>query len=308
MRAPAKINLELAVGRPGEDGYHPLATVFQAVSLYDEVTADDAPAGSFSVRVEGPGARRVPTGDGNLAVRAARAVAQLAEAERVDGLGVRLTVDKRIPVAGGMAGGSADAAAAIVACDALWGLQLSRSEMLEVAAGLGADVPFALLGGTAVGSGRGDRLTRALCHGSWHWVLLVAAGELSTPAVFGELDRLREGRAVMEPQLAPALMKALRSGDAAALGAALTNDLQVAAVSLRPELDLVLEQARVVGAAGVTISGSGPTVAVLGEDEEHAGELALALADAPGVARVIQVRGPVPGCRLIDQAARFETV
>lgn len=304
VRAPAKINLELVVGLPTEDGFHPLATVFQAVGLYDDVTATHGPGGTVTVDVVGADASAVPTDGSNLAVRAARAVAALSGPETEPELGAHLLIDKRIPVAGGMAGGSADAAGAIVACDALWGLDLSKEQMVEVAAGLGSDVPFALLGGTAVGMGRGDRLTPALSHGSWHWVLLVSESSLSTPRVYGELDRLRAGRLLTEPRVSAAVMKALRSGDAGELGAALANDLQPAAVSLHPELDLLLEHASGVGAAGVVVSGSGPTVAVLAEDEQHAAELAIALSDAPGVKRVLRAHGPVPGCRVVDLAAR----
>jgi 4-diphosphocytidyl-2-C-methyl-D-erythritol kinase len=300
VRAPAKVNLHLSVGAPDDEGYHPLATVFQAVGLHDEVTATRAPGGTFTVEVSGVDAARVPGDSTNLAVRAARAVARTAGPDDEPDLGVHLHIRKQIPVAGGMAGGSADAAAALLACDALWGLELPRDQLADLGAGLGADVPFMLLGGTAVGLGRGDRLTPALSRGSWSWVLLVSGAELSTPAVYGELDRLRHGRAVVEPRVSDPLMQALRSGDPAALGASLHNDLQVAAVSLLPELDQLLET--VVDAA--PMGGSGPTVAVLAEDDQHAAELAVALADAPGVARVLRASGPVPGCRLVDGGVR----
>ena len=300
VRAPAKINLQLSVGAPGRDGYHDLATVFQAVDLYDEVTATPAPGGEFTVEVVGADATRVPGDGDNLAVRAARALVDAVGPETAPRLGVHLHIRKRIPVAGGMAGGSADAAAALLACDTLWGLDLDRAQLRDVAARLGSDVPFALLGGTAVGMGRGERLTPALSRPGWHWVLLVSEGELSTPAVYGELDRLRAGRVLMEPRVSEPLMQALRTGDASRLGGTLHNDLQQAAVSLRPDLDLLLEQVGAVSPAGVLVCGSGPTVAVLAEDEQHASELALVLADVPGVSRVLRASGPVAGCRVLD--------
>ncbi len=304
VRAPAKVNLHLSVGVPDDEGYHPLATVFQAVGLYDEVTATRAPGGTFTVEVSGVDAARVPCDGTNLAVRAARAVARTAGADDEPDLGVHLHVRKQIPVAGGMAGGSADAAAALLACDALWGLDLPRAQLADLGAGLGSDVPFMLLGGTAVGLGRGDRLTPALTRGGWSWVLLVSTSELSTPAVYAELDRLRAGRAVIEPRVSDPLMQALRSGDPAALGASLHNDLQVAAVSLLPELDQLLETVLDAAPMGALVSGSGPTVAVLAEDDQHAAELAVALGEAPGVARVLRATGPVPGCRLVDGGVR----
>lgn len=300
VRAPAKINLQLSVGGPGRDGYHRLATVFHAVGLYDDVTATRAPAGTFTVEVSGVDAAHVPSDGTNLAVRAARALHGAAGPESATDLGVHLSIRKTIPVAGGMAGGSADAAAALLACDALWGLDLDRAQLAELAAGLGADVPFALLGGTALGAGRGDRLTPALGRGSWHWVLLVSTATLSTPAVYDELDRLRAGRVLVEPKVSDGLMHALRSGDATALGRSLHNDLQHAAVSLLPELDQLLEFVAATAPAGAVVSGSGPTVAVLAEDDQHAAELAMALADAPGVSRVLRASGPVPGCRVVD--------
>ena len=277
VRAPAKVNLQLSVGPPGEDGFHPLATVFQAVGVHDEVTAARAPGGSFTVEVNGVDAAMVPGDGSNLAVRAARALLVAAGSETAPRLGVHLSIRKQIPVAGGMAGGSADAAAALLACDALWGLQLARGQLLDVAATLGSDVPFALLGGTAVGLGRGDRLTPALSRGGWHWVLLVSRSALSTPSVYGELDRLRAGRPQVEPRVSDSLM---------------------------PELDMLLEHVHSAAPAGALVSGSGPTVAVLAEDDQHAAELAVALADAPGVGRVLRASGPVPGCRVVDHGLR----
>ncbi len=296
VRVPAKVNLGLAVGGPRPDGYHDLATVFHAVSLYDDLTATLRDDDGVTVRVEGVQATLVPEDESNLAVRAVRLLAERMGIEA----GVDLHIRKGIPVAGGMAGGSADAAAALVACDALWNLGLPRSEMLELAAELGSDVSFALLGGTAIGTGRGERLTPALARGDYHWVIALAEFGLSTPAVYGELDRLRARRVLPEPRVPDRLMKALRSGDPQALGDSLSNDLQPAACSLAPSLTDTLAVGRDYGALGGLVSGSGPTVFFLARDTEHALDLAVALT-ASGTARdVRRVHGPVPGARLAD--------
>jgi 4-diphosphocytidyl-2-C-methyl-D-erythritol kinase len=213
---------------------------------------------------------------------------------------VHLLIRKAIPVAAGLAGGSADAAAALVACDALWNAGLDRAELAELGAGLGSDVPFALLGGTAVGLGRGERLTPALARGRFEWVFAVADEGLATTDVYAELDRIRKDRVMAEPRVDDAVMSALRSGRPAALGEALCNDLQPAAVSLRPGLMRVLEAGEEYGALGSVVSGSGPTVALLARDAEHAIDLAVALT-ASGVCRTVKrAYGPVPGARLVD--------
>ena len=188
VRAPGKVNLYLAVGSLDDDGFHDVRTVLQAVSLYDELTASPADAGTVALTIEGEGAKTLSADEGNLAVRAARLLA--ASAEVTDG--VQMVLRKSIPVAAGMAGGSADAAAALVACDALWGTELSRQQLESLAAELGSDVPFSLVGGTALGTGRGDVLSPVLSRGTYHWVFAIADGELSTPAVYAELDRYRE--------------------------------------------------------------------------------------------------------------------
>lgn len=294
VRAPAKINLALCVGAVRDDGYHDLATVFHAVSLFEDVVAE--PADVLEVEVRGPYAGAVPPGAGNLAYRAA---ALLAERTGVSD-GVRLTVTKDVPVAAGMAGGSADAAAALVACDALWQTGLSREELRAIGAELGSDVPFAMLGGTALGTGRGEQLTPALARGDYHWVLALSEGTLSTPDVYAECDRLREGRVVPEPRVPDAMMQALRSGDAEALGRALVNDLQPAACSLMPELERTLEVGSDYGAFGGVVSGSGPTVAFLVRDTEHALDLSVALSASGAAGAVRRVHGPVPGARLVE--------
>lgn len=295
VRVPAKVNLQLSVGPLRDDGYHDLVTVFHSVSLFDEVTV--RPADRASVRVTGQDASQVPAGRTNLAARAARALA--AAVKRRGQSGVQIEIRKRIPIAAGLAGGSADAAATLVACNELWKTGLTLAELSEIAAGLGSDVPFALLGGTAIGQGRGERLTAALAAGTYHWVLAFATGGLSTPDVYAACDRLRATAVVAPPELSTGLMAALRSGDPAAIGPRLSNDLQPAAVSLRPDLRRALAAGEENGALGAVVSGSGPTCAFLAADAGRAGELAVALTGA-GVCRgVVRVQGPAPGAAVV---------
>jgi 4-diphosphocytidyl-2-C-methyl-D-erythritol kinase len=355
------VNLQLAVGPLRADGYHELVTVFHAVSLFDEVTV--RPADRTSVRVSGADAAAVPSGRANLAVRAAAALARVAR-PRGASSAVAIEIRKRIPVAAGLAGGSADAAAALVACNELWQAGLSAAELSAVAAGVGSDVAFALLGGTAVGRGRGEQVTVALAAGTYHWVLAFSSGGLSTPEVYAACDRLRAARAAraagpaagpgrvraagpraaltaspvagaagghgvspvassaggrgMErvagtaagegaadapaPRLSTELMAALRSADPAAVGPLLTNDLEPAALSLRPALRRTLSAGRELGAIGAMVSGSGPTCAFLAADARHARDLAVSLTGA-GVCRgVAGVHGPVHGATVIPAA------
>jgi len=295
VRAPGKVNLALCVGGPGADGFHAIATVFQAVSLHDDVTAFSDPGAGITITISGEGAGIVPTDDTNLAWRAAELLAQHAGVDA----DVRLHLSKGIPVAGGMAGGSADAAATLVACDSLWGTALSREAMHVLAARLGSDVPFALRGGTALGLGRGDQLTSVLARGSFHWVFALADGGLSTPAVYEQLDTVRGDLVVPEPRVPDVLLTALSSGDPVVLGGALVNDLQPAAVRLRPELRQVLEAGTEAGALGGIVSGSGPTCAFLARDHEHALDIAVRLTSY-GVCRTLRAaQGPVAGTRII---------
>ena len=304
VRVPAKINLQLSVGPPRPDGYHGLVTVFHAISLFDEVTV--VPANVDSVTVSGEGAAHVPENGDNLALRAVRALrAELAErggAAGASGAGVAVTIAKRIPVAGGMAGGSADAAAALVACNKLWDAGLSQAELCEVGSTVGSDVAFAVLGGTAVGRGRGEQLTPALvAPAQYHWVIALADGHLSTPAVYGALDRLRAGQEIPEPELSNELMTALRSGDAERLGAAISNDLQAPAISLFPALRKTLSAGREFAALGALVSGSGPTCYFLGRDEGHATDLAVSLSGAGVCRSVATATGPAAGASVITR-------
>ncbi len=295
VRAPAKINLALKVGPPRRDGYHPLATVYQAVSLYDEVHAAWADPDEFEVTVSGENAHLVPTDDTNLAIRAARLLARTHGAH--DSLGVSLSIKKAIPVSGGLAGGSSNGAAALLACAALWDLDLSPDSLRVLAAELGSDVPFALLGGTALGSGRGEQVAPALARGTYHWVLAFGHHGLSTPAVYQHFDRLHPKAAA--PAVPDALMNALRSGDPAELGRALVNDLEPAALDLQPQLRRTLETGREYGALGALVSGSGPTCAFLVGSESAAMDLSVSLS-ADGVCRSARrAVGPVSGARLV---------
>jgi 4-diphosphocytidyl-2-C-methyl-D-erythritol kinase len=311
-RVPAKVNLQLSVGPPRADGYHDLVTVFHALALFDEVTV--APAETDSVRVSGEGAASVPLDGDNLAVRAVAALTDAVGPGCRDEPGVAIEIRKRIPVAAGLAGGSADAAGALVACNELWGTGLSQQELVEVAARVGSDVAFALLGGTAIGLGRGEQVTPALVAGTYHWVLAFAAEQLSTAAVYAACDRLRASQADRdEPtaaaagswgaQLSTALMAALRSGDPAEVGPLLVNDLEPAAISLLPRLRRALAAGREHGALGAIVSGSGPTCAYLARDGAHARDLAVALTSAGVCRSVVSVTGPAPGATVLSPAA-----
>jgi 4-diphosphocytidyl-2-C-methyl-D-erythritol kinase len=306
VRVPAKINLQLSVGPPRADGYHDLVTVFHAVSLFDEVTV--APADKTTIAVTGEDAAQVPADRANLAWRAASA---LAKATGQRGAAVGIEIRKRIPVAAGLAGGSADAAATLVACNELWQTGLSSRELADLAATLGSDVPFALVGGTAVGRGRGEQLTPALAAGTYHWALAFGHEGLSTSQVYATCDRLRAARVAAgdqpepgEPELSHALMTALRSGDPEQVGPLLTNDLQPAALSLQPALRRTLTAGREHGALGGIVSGSGPTCAFLARDAARARDLAVALTGSGVCRTVARASGPAPGAVVVRDRDR----
>ena len=293
VRVPAKVNVQLAVGAARPDGFHDLANVFLAVGLYDEVTV--TPADELRVTCAGPDADQVPLDRTNLAARAA---VTLAERRGIDPA-VHLHIAKDIPVAGGMAGGSADGAGALVACDALWGTEASREELLDICAELGSDVPFSLVGGAALGTGRGEKLNVLEVGGTFHWVFAMAERGLSTPAVFREFDRLGEGADIPEPVASRELLDARAKGDPDALAAAVSNDLQPAALSLFPELADTLAAGRTAGALAALVSGSGPTTAFLARDPESAAKVAAALGSS-GTCRTVRVTsGPVPGATVL---------
>lgn len=298
VRAPGKVNVFLKVGQLQADGYHDVAIAYQAVSLYEEVRVSPAP--DFRVTVSGSvELSRVPTDETNIAVTAAKLLAAHAGYRG----GVRIDIEKHVPVTGGMGGGSADAAATLVACDALWGTDVPRDELLELARRLGADVPFALTGGTAIGTGRGDELSPALAQGTFHWVFALADFGLSTPQVYAELDahRARHVPDIGMPEPSPTVdadvLQAIRAGDPRMLAEAMHNDLQAAALHLSPGLGRTLELGESNGALAGIVSGSGPTVAFLAADHEAALELQVALSAAR--LEVVRATGPVHGARVV---------
>jgi 4-diphosphocytidyl-2-C-methyl-D-erythritol kinase len=295
VRVPAKVNLHLHVGPVRNDGYHELVTVYHAISLYDELSARRGDR--LTLTMEGEGTGELTLDEDNLVLRAARALARHTQREPLG----RLHLRKQIPVAAGLAGGSADAAAALVACDALWGTDLGRDELATVARSLGSDVPFLVLGGTALGTGRGERVSPVLASGhSWHWVVAIAAGGLATPTVYRELDRMRDYGAAPAPVGAPdRLLAALRQRDPTVLAAALGNDLQPAAMALRPELRRTLDAGHYAGALAGMISGSGPTCVFLASDVRHAESLAKELVDSGSCRAAQPAYGPVAGARVV---------
>ncbi|MDQ0029239.1 4-(cytidine 5'-diphospho)-2-C-methyl-D-erythritol kinase [Arthrobacter bambusae] len=302
VRAPGKVNVSLNVGPLRPDGYHSVASVYLAVSLYEEVAATSTEGPGITVSIDPASTLDldgvdIPLDERNLAYKAAAIMKDVSE----NATGVHLEITKRVPVAGGMGGGSADAAATLLACDALWNSGLSREELAHLAAELGADVPFSLLGGTAVGLGVGDELSPALAKAQMDWVLVCADYGLSTPEVFHTLDRLRttEGLEIPEPlEVDAKILQALRDGNPDALSKVLINDLQRASIELAPQLRDTIGIGESNGALAGIVSGSGPTVALLAhnpraaeglaEDLRHLGHNALA------------VHGPVPGARIIS--------
>ncbi len=295
VRVPGKVNLYLEVGDRRDDGYHELTTVFHAVSLLDEVTVSNA--GVLSLEMSGEGVESLPTDHRNLAWKAAELMAEhVGRAPDV-----AISIEKSIPVAGGMAGGSADAAAVLVAMNTLWELGVPRRDLHALAARLGSDVPFALHGGTALGTGRGEELATVLARNTCHWVLAFAAGGLSTPAVFAEIDRLRDSGRDQPPRLEDPepVLAALASGDPAELAPLLGNDLQPAALSLDPGLRRTLRAGTDAGALAGIVSGSGPTCAFLCASASAAIDVGAQLAGA-GVCRTVRVAsGPVHGARVV---------
>jgi len=294
VQVPAKVNLQLSVGPKKADGYHEVVTVFQAISLYDTIKI--SPSDQFQILIKGDYTNGVPLDQSNLVYKAVELMAEKFDTNKT----LEIEISKSIPVAGGMAGGSADAAGALLGIDQLFGLGLSRDELGEVARNLGSDVPFMLHGGTAVGRGHGDEITPALSRGTYHWVVAVSSNGLSTPSVYGECDRLRTGLDIKAPTLNDELLQALLSGDSTRVGKSLNNDLQAAACSLRPALRLILDTGQEYGALGGIVSGSGPSVAFLVADEDHSLDLAVALTSSGVVGSVARAQGPVPGAKVIS--------
>ncbi|CAQ04524.1 4-(cytidine 5'-diphospho)-2-C-methyl-D-erythritol kinase [Corynebacterium urealyticum] len=327
--AHGKINLHLGVGDVRPDGYHELETIFQAVSLTETVTLTAVPRGAEpELTVAGPDAHLVPRDPSNLAWRAVELVrdlwcerAGLLEDPAADPATraplVSIHIDKNVPVAGGMAGGSADAAAALVAAvEFYFGRQPlpyptprkavapSQAELLQIAATLGADVPFCVLGGTALGTARGDELISIMSQGPYHWAIATDKRGLSTPQVFAQLDRQREAartgnRPDIRAQGIEELMRALVTGDPHQLAPLLVNDLQAPAISLLPSLRQTLAVAKEAGALAAIVSGSGPSIAMLCEDEASAVEVATAVSVAGKASATVVTSSPAPGARVV---------
>jgi 4-diphosphocytidyl-2-C-methyl-D-erythritol kinase len=294
VKVPGKVNIYLGVGPREFSGYHELATIFQAVGIYDEVTV--SAADSLAISGLGPFADQIPTDETNLAWKAAELVARACGEEP----NIHIQIDKSIPIAAGMAGGSADAAAVLVACDAYWNAGIPRDQLDAMAATLGSDVPFTLHGGCALGIGRGDVLSPVMTRGSFHWVFAIFDEGLSTAQIYEKTDDMRGLEFEDEPEVPTELLSALARGDAPALGRLLHNDLQLAATTSRPQLGRVLEQGIDLGALGAIISGSGPTCAFLVRDESSAIDLVVALKASGLVDDVLRTHGPVHGARVIS--------
>lgn len=290
VSAPAKVNIALRVGPPRLDGFHPLNTVFEALDIFDDIVVHEA-EGEITCEVSGvPGCEGLPLDEQNLAVRAA-----LLVRERYGDpvMGAHISITKRIPLAGGMAGGSADAAGTLLGVNKLWGLGLTPDVLHELAAELGSDVPFALVGSVALGRGRGEKL-EPLRVGTMHsWVLLTSTEGLSTPEVFREFDVMMGYTPVAEELVVDTqeLQGVLASTDVEALGKHMINDLQEAAMSLRPSLRQALQVACEHGVAAI-LSGSGPTIAVLCEDFTHADAVAGRLSRLLPQYTVVRANGP----------------
>ena len=304
IRAPGKVNLALRVGRIGKDGYHPVVTVYQAVNIYEYVTAELAPSGSgINITINSvntaTNVASVPNDQRNIAYRAATLLAKR--------MGISpnlvLNIAKSVPVAGGMAGGSADGAATLLACNELWECGLSGNELRTLASELGSDVPFSLMGGTAIGTGRGELLTPIDTAGRFHWVFGLSDLGLATPTVYRKFDELTEVEGSKrnwecDDALDVELLHALAIGDVGGVGAALSNDLQAAALALRPELTWPIEVALALGAHGAIVSGSGPTIAALARSELHAQQIATAWRQAGAVANAIVTTAPASSAQI----------
>jgi 4-diphosphocytidyl-2-C-methyl-D-erythritol kinase len=293
VRVPAKVNVFLGVGPKEFSGFHELATVFQSVSVYDEITV--TPSEQFSITVEGRYADQIPTDSSNLVWKAAHLIAQACGEDPQ----VNIHINKKIPIAAGMAGGSADAAATLVACDVYWGAELGRDQLDAMAMTLGSDVPFMLHGGCALGTGRGDVLSPIMTRGHFNWVFATFEQGLSTAQVYDRTDALRGPDFDVYPAVPSDVLSALAQGDTQALGRALHNDLAASAVTMRPRLQDVLDYGRESGALGALISGSGPTCAFLVADESAAINLVVALGSSGLVDHAFKADGPVHGPRVV---------
>ena len=293
VRVPGKVNVYLGVGAREFSGFHNLATVFQSVNIYDEITVEDSD--DFEIVAQGSFAKRIPTDQSNLVWAATKLVAAACGRDPK----VKITINKSIPIAAGMAGGSADAAATLLACDALWRAQIPRAQLDAMASELGSDVPFMLHGGCAIGTSRGDVLAPVMTRGIFHWVFGTFNEGLSNAAVYERTDNLRSPHFAEVPNVPVEVLSAITQGDAVALGALLRNDLQTAAITMKPVITSALEFGLDLGALGAIVSGSGPTCAFLVKDEKAAIDLVVALSSSGLVDQAIRAHGPVHGARTL---------
>ncbi|MDO4412941.1 4-(cytidine 5'-diphospho)-2-C-methyl-D-erythritol kinase [Cutibacterium sp.] len=298
VRVSAKVNLALGVGSLELDGFHPLATVFEAIGIHDEVTLTRRDDNRITLTVAGEDADQIPTDETNLAWRAVELVREEFDMEWGEcNRGVDIHIDKSIPIAGGMAGGSADAAGALLAAAALCRLPECPENLHPLAAQLGSDVPFCLMGGVALGRGRGDRLAPVICRGRHHWVIATSKQGLSTPAVYHRFDQM--GGNPGGESVPNTLIAALTRGDLDAVAATMSNDLQAPALDLRPELGEVLAVGQHAGALTGLVSGSGPTCAFLVRDIVGAKKVSAAVSSLPQVDRTRTAFGPVAGAQVL---------
>jgi 4-diphosphocytidyl-2-C-methyl-D-erythritol kinase len=298
--APGKVNLFFKVGPLNDDGFHDVASLYLAVNLRETVTAQIST--DYTVKVAGSlgdfQLLAVPTDETNLVVKVAGRIK--AEAGTPEAIKVALGIDKHVPVAGGMGGGSADAAAALVAVNALLRAEVSPERLHDIAATLGSDVPFALAGGAAIGVGKGDVLTAVEGVAPIHLVLILDDQGLSTPAVYKRLDELRDQREEQaeSPEINRNIIRALQNGNPFEIAELLHNDLEEAAISLRPDLRIKMTTALQHGAIRVMVSGSGPTILALAASEVAAMQIARSLNELGYNA--IATSGPAIGTQLVD--------
>ena len=295
VRVPAKINLQLSVGPLADSGYHEIATVFQAISLYDQVTVSKVKPGAEQLSISGEGAETLPTNHENLALKAIREIAKYVEHP----IHARIHIDKAIPISGGMAGGSADAAAVTVAVNQLWQLNLTSEEVTKIASEVGSDVAFLLFGHTQMGLGRGERLNPLLTKSELNWVIATNSSGLQTSEVYKTCDSLRLGKAVPEPIINKELVQALAAGDVEKIAKNLSNDLQEAALKLKPELSNLLKIGEEYGAIASLVSGSGPTCIFLAASKKAAENLVIDLSGSGLAKNVLLAKGPVAGAKII---------
>jgi 4-diphosphocytidyl-2-C-methyl-D-erythritol kinase len=259
LTAAAKVNLALEVLDRRADGYHEIATVLQTVDLTDRLILEESDTVELTC-----GARGVPTDATNLAVRAALALREAGKVER----GVRITLDKRIPVAAGLGGGSSDAAAVLIGLNRLWQLRWPTARLAEVAVTLGMDVPFFLRGGVALGTGRGERL-QAVEGAPLALVLANPGVAVSTAEAYGRVTRTM----YTDGTKSRAVITALATRRPARIAATLYNGLEAAVMPLHPEIARMREALIAAGALGAMMSGSGPTVFAVARSFEQARQI-----------------------------------